>query len=97
MSLSGSQITRIGVLGSPSRSYGTFTAKAETVAAISAFGVPSIIDSTGRGVIGLVSEDGQGVTGLIAASFGVSCIIDSTGQGVTGEIDEKGQGVTGLI
>lgn len=70
---------------------------AATVTALSAFGVPSIIDSIGQGVIGLVSEDGQGVTGLIAASFGVSCIIDSAGQGVTGEIDETGQGVTGLI
>ena len=77
--------------------YSGILVEAPVVTPESAFGVSSIIDSTGQGIAGAISSIGQGVTGSITASFGVSSIIDNTGQGVVGEIDETGQGVTGLI
>lgn len=95
MAYSGSQITRLGLLGIPRGLYGSFAGKAETVSEVTTFGVYSRIDPTGQGVTGLVDETGQGVTGLMFDTFGINSRIDPTGQGVTGLIDETGQGVTG--
>lgn len=71
-----------------------YTATTESAVAPNAtFGLFSIIQSRGLGVLCTISSDGLGVSSSIDESEGLLSIIQSRGKGVTSTITEDGKGV----
>jgi hypothetical protein len=97
MALSGSQLTRIGIIGFPGRPYAGFTAKSETVVTFLTFGVLSFISQSGQGVESTISTSGKGVVATISQSMGVLAIINPNGKGVKAVISQNGLGVEGKL
>lgn len=93
MSLSGTQITRIGVLGSPGRAYLGFVAKAETVLADISFGIFSKISTAGTSILTSMTSDGSGVLSSIDDTQGIFSKMNSKGKSVFSTINSGGQSV----
>lgn len=72
-------------------SYNGILATAAVAAADKTFGIRSIIQEHGRGVLSTISSDGNGSLSTITNSLGMTSIIQEAGKGVSSAITSSGQ------